>query len=50
MMPLVILGIALVGFGVFPQLLMGVVGTGVEPLLPLLDSIKDAPTVLGGIG
>lgn len=49
MMPLILLGIVLVGFGIFPQVLMGVVGSGVEPLLPLLDHIADAPTLLGGI-
>ena len=49
MMPLIILGIALVGFGIFPQLLMGMVGTGTEPLLPLLERIADAPAFIGGI-
>lgn len=49
MMPLIILGIVLVGFGIFPQVLMGVIGSGVEPLLPLLSSLADAPTMLGGI-
>ena len=49
MMPLIILGIALVGFGIFPQLLMGMVGTGTEPLLPLLERIADAPAMIGGI-
>ena len=49
MMPLILLGVVLVGFGLFPQVLMGVVGSGVEPLLPLLNHIADAPTLLGGI-
>ena len=49
MMPLIILGIALVGFGIFPQLLMGMVGSGTEQLLPLLDRIADAPAFLGGV-
>lgn len=49
MMPLVILGIALVGFGIFPQLLMGMVGTGTEPLMPLLNQLADGSAVIGGI-
>ncbi len=49
MMPLIILGIALVGFGLFPQLLMGMVGTGTEPLLPLLERLADTSAVIGGI-
>ena len=46
--PLVVLGVFLVGFGVFPGLLMGVVDTGVAPLAPLFELIQDAPTILGG--
>ena len=49
MMPLVILGIALVGFGIFPQLLMGMVGSGTEQLMPLLDRIAEVPGFIGGI-
>ena len=49
MMPLIILGIALVGFGIFPQLLMGMVGSGTEQLVPLLERIADAPAFLGGV-
>ena len=49
MMPLIILGIALVGFGIFPQLLMGMVGSGTEQLVPLLERIADAPAFFGGV-
>ena len=49
MMPLVILGIALVGFGIFPQVLMGMVGSGTEQLMPLLDRIAEVPGFIGGI-
>lgn len=46
--PLVVLGVFLVGFGVFPGLLMNVVDTGVAPLAPLFELIQDAPTIVGG--
>lgn len=46
--PLVVLGIVLVGLGVFPGLLMNVVDTGVAPLTPFFEIIQDAPTILGG--
>ena len=46
--PLVVLGVFLVGFGVFPGLLMNVVDTGVAPLAPLFELIQDAPTIIGG--
>lgn len=49
MMPLIILGVALVGFGIFPQLLMGMVGSGTEQLVPLLDQLSDASAMLGGV-
>ena len=49
MMPLIILGVALVGFGIFPQLLMGMVGSGTEQLVPLLDRLSDASAMLGGV-
>lgn len=48
-MPLVILGIALVGFGIFPQALMGMVSAGIEPLQPLFDELLAVPSVLGGL-
>ena len=49
LLPLFILGIVLVGFGIFPQLLMGVIASGTEPLAPLLKALAAAPTLLGGI-
>ena len=49
MLPLIILGVVLVGFGLFPQLLMGVISSGVEPIAPVLEQIADAPTLLGGV-
>lgn len=49
LIPLVVLGTVLVVFGVFPQLLMGMVNSGVEPLMPLLNQLHAAPTLLGGV-
>lgn len=49
MVPLLVLGTFIVCFGLFPQLLFRVIGSGVEPLVPLLESIADAPTLLGGV-
>ncbi len=49
MMPLIILGVALVGFGIFPQLLMGMVGSGTEQLMPLLNHLAEAQAMMGGI-
>ena len=46
--PLFVLGVFLVGLGVFPGLLMNVVDSGVAPLVPLFELLKDAPTILGG--
>jgi NADH-quinone oxidoreductase subunit M len=48
-MPLLLLGTVLVGFGLFPQVLMGVITSGVDPLLPLLQQLAAAPALLGGI-
>ena len=48
LMPLVLLGAALVGFGVFPQLLMGLISTGTEPLQPMLDQLSQIGFFLGG--
>ena len=50
MVPLLVLGSFIICFGLFPQLLFEVIGSGVEPLLPLLNSIAEAPTLLGGAG
>lgn len=46
LMPLFILGAVLVGFGIFPQLLLGIINSGVEPLLPLLTELGN----VGGLG
>ena len=46
--PLFVLGVFLVGLGVFPGLLMNVVDSGVAPLVPLFELLNDAPTILGG--
>ena len=46
--PLVVLGVFLIGFGVFPHLLMDVVDSGVQPLAPLFALVADAPTIWGG--
>ena len=48
LLPLVILGLFLVGWGIFPELLMGVIRSGVTPLAPLLDELALAPTLWGG--
>lgn len=49
LVPLVVLGAVLVSFGVFPQLLMGMVNSGVEPAMALLDHLRAAPALLGGV-
>jgi len=36
-------------FGIFPQLLMGMVNSGVEPILPSLVELHTAPSMLGGV-
>ena len=43
--PLVVLGVFLIGFGIFPSLLMDMVSSGVEPLRPLFDLVRDAPMI-----
>ncbi len=48
MVPLLLLGVFLVGFGIFPELLMGVIRSGVTPLEPLIERISLMPTMLGG--
>ena len=47
-LPLLLLGVFLIGFGVFPELLMSVIDSGVQPLTPLLAALSDVPTLLGG--
>ena len=48
LVPLVLLGVALVGFGVFPHLLLGLISTGTEPLQPMLDQLSRIGFFLGG--
>lgn len=48
LLPLLILGVFLVGWGIFPELLMGVIRSGVAPLAPLLDELVLVPTLWGG--
>ena len=48
-LPLIILGTVLIGFGLFPQLLMGMVNSGVEPLMPLLERLDNISGLLGGV-
>ncbi len=40
LMPLALLGTVLVGFGIFPQLLLGLIATAIEPLQPMLDQLS----------
>ena len=49
MVPLVLLGAFLIGFGMFPSLLMDVINSGIEPITPLLVKIKTAATLCGGL-
>lgn len=49
LVPLILLGTVLVVFGIFPQMLMGMVNSGVEPMLPTLVELHTAPSMLGGI-
>ena len=50
MVPLLVLGIFIVGFGVFPGLLMNVINCGIEPLVPLFEQIANAPTIMATMG
>ena len=49
MVPLVLLAAFLIGFGMFPSLLMDVINSGIEPMTPLLAKIKTAATLWGGL-
>jgi len=49
LVPLVVLGSVLVLFGIFPQMLMGMVNSGVEPMIPLLVKLHTTPAFLGGL-
>lgn len=46
---LVVLGTVLIVVGIFPQLLMGMVNSGVKPAMSLLVNLHAAPTLLGGV-
>lgn len=47
--PLVLLGSVLIAFGIFPQLLMGMVDSGIQPILPVLAELSAGASLLGGI-
>ncbi len=47
--PLIVLGVFLIGFGIMPSLLMDVVNSGIAPLGPLLVKLKAAATLWGGL-
>ena len=49
MVPLIVLGAFIVGFGLFPSLLMNVINCGIEPLAPVFEQIANAPTLMGGV-
>lgn len=49
LVPLVLLGTVLVVVGIFPQLLMGMVNSGIEPVVAFLTNLHAAPTILGGV-
>ncbi|WP_231036232.1 complex I subunit 4 family protein [Pectinatus sottacetonis] len=52
LVPLLLLGTVLVLFGLFPQLMMGMINSGIAPLNPLLHELNSAPSLfvtLGGI-
>lgn len=48
LVPLIVLGTLIVVFGIFPDLLMGVIRSTILPLEPMLDDISTAPTILDG--
>lgn len=50
LVPLFLLGTVLVLFGIFPQLLMGMINSGIAPMQPLLDSLNNAPSLLVTLG
>ena len=51
MVPLLVLGAFIVGFGLFPSLLMNVIDCGIKPLAPVFEQIANAPTMMemGGV-
>jgi NADH-quinone oxidoreductase subunit M len=48
LVPLVLLSTALIAFGLFPQLLMGMINSGMEPITTLLVKLQAAAVVAGG--
>lgn len=46
LMPLVVLGTALIVFGIFPNLLMRMISSGMDPILPLLAKLSAGPGLL----
>ncbi len=48
LVPLIVLGILIIGFGIFPDLLMGVIRSGVMPMEEMLNELNGAPTILDG--
>jgi NADH-quinone oxidoreductase subunit M len=50
LVPLFLLGTVLVLFGLFPQLLMGVINSGVAPLGPFLQELNNVPSLLVTLG
>ena len=49
LVPLVVLGVVLVVFGIFPHLLVKMVNSGVEPYSAVLDGIRHAAWLGGGL-
>ncbi|MDR7866673.1 MAG: NADH-quinone oxidoreductase subunit M [Sporomusaceae bacterium] len=49
LVPIIVLGIVLIVFGVFPALLMKMAGSGVEPLTAILDGVGLAARMGGGL-
>ncbi|QJW48043.1 NADH-quinone oxidoreductase subunit M [bacterium BFN5] len=50
LVPLLVLGSVVILFGVFPQMLMGMVNSGMEPALALVvQHLQAAPALLGGV-
>ena len=49
-LPIVFLGLSIIGFGLMPQLLMGVVDAGIAPWDDLLQQVAQAPDMFGGAG
>lgn len=50
LVPLFLLGTVLVLFGLFPQLLMAPINSGIAPLAPFLENLNAAPSLLSSLG